>query len=37
VIPHTDQYADEQELAENQYTVILRRTGECSPDRRPPF
>ncbi len=37
VIPHTDQYADEQELAENQYTVILRRTGKCSPDRRPPF
>lgn len=37
VIPQTDQYADEQELAANQYTVILERTGECVYDRNPPF
>ncbi|MFW5921949.1 MAG: ArnT family glycosyltransferase [Halodesulfurarchaeum sp.] len=37
VVPQTDQYADEQELAENQYTVILERTGECDRSRDPPF
>ncbi|MEF8893929.1 ArnT family glycosyltransferase [Halodesulfurarchaeum sp.] len=37
VVPHTDQYADEQELAENQYTVILEQTGECDRSRYPPF
>jgi hypothetical protein len=37
VIPQTDQFADEQELAANQYTVILELTGECHPDRNPPF
>lgn len=37
VIPQTDQFADEQELAENQYTVILEHTGECDENRNPPF
>ncbi|MBV0924217.1 glycosyltransferase family 39 protein [Halomicroarcula limicola] len=37
VVPQTDQFADEQELAANQYTVILERTGECSARRNPPF
>ncbi len=29
VVPQTDQYADEQELAANQYTLVLERTGDC--------
>lgn len=33
VVPQTDQYADEQELAANQYTLILERTGECDGSR----
>jgi len=38
VVPQTDQYADEQELAPNQFTVILERQGECTGDREiPPF
>ena len=37
VVPQTDQFADEQELAANQYTVILRLTGECDRTRDPPF
>ena len=37
LVPHTDQYADEQELAENQYTVILERTSDCERPRQPPF
>jgi len=39
VVPHTDQFADEQELAANQYTLILERkqAGACDPDRHPPF
>jgi len=37
MVPQTDQYADEQELAANQFTVILERTGECNPSRNPPF
>ena len=37
IIPQTDQYADEQELAENQYTVILELNGECDRSRYPPF
>ncbi|CCQ34125.1 ArnT family glycosyltransferase [Halorhabdus tiamatea] len=37
IVPHVDQYADEQELRPNQYTLVLRSTGECSPDRDPPF
>ncbi|MFD1512200.1 ArnT family glycosyltransferase [Halomarina rubra] len=39
VIPHTDQYADEQELEPNQYTAILAPTGpnSCDADRGIPF
>jgi len=37
IVPQTDQFADEQELAANQYTVILERNGDCSEDRDPPF
>ncbi len=37
IVPQTDQYADEQELAENQYTVILEQTDECDRSRYPPF
>lgn len=37
VVPQTDQYADEQELSPNQYTVMLERTADCDPDRYPPF
>ncbi|MFB6224505.1 MAG: ArnT family glycosyltransferase [Haloarcula sp.] len=37
VVPHTDQFADEQELAANQYTLVLERTGECDTSRNPPF
>jgi hypothetical protein len=37
VVPHTDQFADEQELRANQYTVILERTGPCAADREVPF
>ncbi|MFB6083083.1 MAG: glycosyltransferase family 39 protein [Halorientalis sp.] len=37
LIPQTDQFADEQELAENQYTVILRRDSACEYGRFPPF
>lgn len=37
VVPQTDQYADEQELRPNQYTVILEQTGECDRSRYPPF
>ena len=33
VVPQTDQYADEQELAANQYTLVLERTGECDGSR----
>jgi len=29
VVPQTDQFADEQELAANQYTVVLERTASC--------
>ncbi|AQL41438.1 dolichyl-phosphate-mannose--protein mannosyltransferase [Halorientalis sp. IM1011] len=37
LVPQTDQYADEQELAENQYTVILQRDSACGYGRFPPF
>jgi hypothetical protein len=33
VVPQTDQYADEQELAANQYTLVLERTGDCDGSR----
>ncbi|MFW5973955.1 MAG: dolichyl-phosphate-mannose--protein mannosyltransferase, partial [Natrialbaceae archaeon] len=37
IVPHVDQYADEQELRPNQYTLVLQSTGECDRDREPPF
>jgi hypothetical protein len=39
LVPHTDQYADEQELEPNQYTLILERTSNatCDGDRPVPF
>lgn len=37
IVPQTDQFADEQELAANQYTVILERTGPCERPRYIPF
>jgi hypothetical protein len=39
LVPHTDQYADEQELEPNQYTLVLQRAANatCDPDRSPPF
>ena len=37
IYPGTDQYADEQELTENQYTVILKRTDACDPSRSVPY
>lgn len=37
IVPHVDQYADEQELRPNQYTLVLRSTGPCNPARDPPF
>jgi len=37
IVPQTGHYADEQELRPNQYTAILELTGECDPERDPPF
>jgi hypothetical protein len=37
VVPQTDQFADEQELAANQYTVILERTEPCTERHTAPF
>ena len=37
VVPHTDQFADEQELAYNQYTVILERSEPCTTRHTAPF
>ena len=37
VVPQSDQYADEQELRPNQYTVILERTGPCETELPRPF
>lgn len=37
VFPHTDQFADEQELVPNQYTIILERTGPCEPELPRPY
>lgn len=36
LVPQTDQHADEQELAANQYTVVLEREGRCFENRSPP-
>ncbi|WP_277542667.1 ArnT family glycosyltransferase [Haloarcula laminariae] len=37
VVPHTDQFADEQELAANQYTLVLQRTKPCTSPHEHPF
>ena len=37
VVPHTDQFADEQELAANQYTLILQRSEPCTSPHEHPF
>jgi hypothetical protein len=37
IVPQTDQFADEQELRPNQYTLILEGTGQCDRSRYPPF
>jgi hypothetical protein len=37
IVPQTDQFADEQELAANQYTVILERTEPCTSPHTAPF
>ncbi len=37
IVPQTDQFADEQELRANQYTVILERTEPCIEAHRSPF
>jgi len=37
VVPQTDQFADEQELAANQFTVILERTEPCTAPHTAPF
>ena len=37
VVPHSDRYGDEQELAGRQYVVILERTGPCEGGRSLPW
>ena len=37
VVPQSDLYGDEQELANRQYVVILERTGPCEESRSPPW
>jgi len=37
VVPQTDQFADEQELAANQYTLILERSEPCTSPHRSAF
>ncbi len=37
VVPQTDQFADEQELRANQYTLILRRNEPCTSPHEHPF
>ncbi|WP_324665129.1 ArnT family glycosyltransferase [Haloarcula sediminis] len=37
VVPHTDQFADEQELAANQYTLVLQRSEPCTSPHEHPF
>jgi len=37
LVPQTDQFADEQELRANQYTVVLNRTDPCPPRQPAPF
>jgi len=37
VVPQSDRYGDEQELAGRQYVVMLERTGPCEEPRSPPW
>jgi len=37
IVPQSDRYGDEQELAGRQYVVILERTGPCEEPRSPPW
>jgi hypothetical protein len=37
VVPQSDLYGDEQELANRQYVVMLERTGPCEEPRSPPW
>jgi len=37
VVPQTDQFADEQELRANQYTLILQRSERCTSPHENPF
>ncbi|MDS0282063.1 ArnT family glycosyltransferase [Haloarcula onubensis] len=37
VVPQTDQFADEQELRANQYTLVLQRTERCTSPHGHPF
>jgi len=37
VVPQTDQFADEQELRANQYTLILQRSEPCTTPHRSGF
>ena len=32
VYPWSVTYGDDQDLRNEQYTLLLRRTGDCSPD-----
>ena len=37
VVPQSDRYGDNQELADRQYVVMLERTGACEGERSPPW
>ena len=37
VVPQTDQFADEQELRANQYTLVLQRSEPCTSPHEHPF
>lgn len=37
IVPHTDQYGDEQDLRPNQYVAIFERTGPCERPRDVPW
>ena len=37
LFPRTIQYGDEQDMGVRQYTVVLKRTGQCTMSTRPQF
>jgi hypothetical protein len=37
LVPRSVQYGDGQDMGEDQYTVVLERTGRCNPDERSPL